>query len=67
MKIQGSKSKFEIADHRGNWERVRKGAVSADGWLHYTLADGTIGLKGPGQWRVEPSDDMTATTKREFY
>jgi hypothetical protein len=51
MAITVSAPKFEIADRKGNWERVKKGAVTKKGWLHYEHKDGTIGLKAPKQWR----------------
>lgn len=32
----------------------KKAEPQGNGWLHYELADGTIGLKRPGTWRVRP-------------
>lgn len=32
-------------------EELPKSNQGQRGWLHYELADGTIGLKRPGTWR----------------
>ena len=51
MAIAVSNPKFEISDNKGNWERVKKGAITPKGWLHYELPDGTVGLKAPKRFR----------------
>lgn len=37
----------------GKWRRCKKAKLSEDGWLKYTLADGTTGIKHPDQWRFK--------------
>jgi len=33
------------------WKRVRSSKPLKDGWLHYELHDGTVGLAQPKHWR----------------
>jgi hypothetical protein len=36
------------------WITCQQAQVEPSGWLSYTLADGTVGLKRPRTWRVKP-------------
>lgn len=47
------KLKYEIADSEHGFVTCVKAEPTSNGWLHYELADGTIGLKRPGTWRVK--------------
>jgi len=46
------KTNYYLADKAG-WERCKKATEGGmkPGWLHYELADGTIGLAKPGSWK----------------
>lgn len=47
------KLKYEIADSEHGFVACVKAEPTSNGWLHYELADGTVGLKRPGTWRVK--------------
>jgi hypothetical protein len=34
------------------WRRVSTSKVVKNDWLHYELADGTVGLAQPKHWRI---------------
>lgn len=40
-----------LVDLMAGWIRVRTSKVIKDGWLHYTLGDGTNGIVRPSRWR----------------
>lgn len=45
------KPKYDVLSC-GKWLRCTKAQEQPNGWLHYELADGTIGLQRPGTWKV---------------
>jgi hypothetical protein len=50
-----TQTKYQLKDG-DNWETCKKATTSGmkEGWLHYELEDGTIGLARPGTWREKP-------------
>ena len=42
------------AIHVWAWVPCTKAEPQPSGWLHYELADGTVGLARPGTWRELP-------------
>lgn len=55
--------KYEILDsdyhQEGQYIPCSKAEVTSNGWLHYELSDGTIGLKRPNTWRVKVQHGKT--------
>jgi hypothetical protein len=47
--------RYEILNSDGSYTRCTKAEPTSNGWLHYELADGTIGLKKPNTWRTRSS------------
>jgi hypothetical protein len=45
------KTIYQIRVNEDQWQNVLKGVVQANGWLHYELRDGTVGLASPKNWR----------------
>lgn len=52
--------KYEVRNNpTSKWETCIKAVVTAGGWLHYELSDGTNGILRPAkygvEWRQKPS------------
>lgn len=37
--------------HRNNWYQTKDHREHKNGWLHFKLGDGSIGLARPGEWK----------------
>lgn len=61
-KVKDKKPKYEILIGGQHWltcksaEEIKHPQSGTNGWLHYELADGTIGLKRPGTWRKKDAN-----------
>lgn len=54
------KLEYEVLTPDG-WKKAKRASAESNGWLHYQLYDGTIGVTLLDEWRIAPAKDEKET------